>query len=71
MAVLQNKTVARWQMPVEPLELDSVMASTPDRVPQVSDAAHWAQYPTQPRSVQSRMQAAERLHRLAEVAKAS
>ena len=38
--------------------------------PLISDAEHWATYPDQPRSVQIRMEAAERLRRLDEAAKA-
>jgi hypothetical protein len=39
--------------------------------PIISDAEHWATYPDQPRPVQLRMEAAERLRRLEEAAKAA
>ena len=39
--------------------------------PFVSNAEHWATYPKQPRPVQLRMEAAERLRRLEEAAKAA
>jgi uncharacterized protein HemY len=42
-----------------------------NETPLISDAEHWATYPAQSRSVQIRVEAAERLRRLDEAAKAA
>jgi hypothetical protein len=44
---------------------------TNEVAPLISDAEHWATYPDQPRPVQIRMDAAERLRHLDKAAKAA